>query len=196
MGSLPTPDFEALIAAVARGLAARDLPFMLIGGQAVLLHGEPRLTQDVDVTLGVSPDRVGEVLDLLGESGLYPLPEDPVSFARETFVLPTEEDASGIRVDFIFSATPYENQAIDRALEVQVGGQPVPFATAEDLILHKLFAGRPRDLEDVAGIVRRKGHEIDWQYVRRWAEEFARVPGREEMPRQVERLERGGSSDS
>jgi predicted nucleic acid-binding Zn ribbon protein len=38
MASRPTPDFEALIAAVARELAARDIPFMLIDGQAVLLH--------------------------------------------------------------------------------------------------------------------------------------------------------------
>jgi hypothetical protein len=38
MASRPTPDFEALIAAVARELAARDIPFMLTDGQAVLLH--------------------------------------------------------------------------------------------------------------------------------------------------------------
>ena len=26
---------------------------MVIGGQAVLLYGEPRLTRDIDITLGV-----------------------------------------------------------------------------------------------------------------------------------------------
>jgi len=188
MGSRPSPDFQALIARVARSLEAHDLPFMLIGGQAVLLHGEPRLTQDVDVTLGVSPERVDDVLAAAAGAGLSPLPEDPPSFTRETFVLPTEEPDTGLRVDFIFSTTPYEAQAIERAVVVEIDDERVPFAAVEDLLLHKLFAGRPRDLEDAAGVVRRKGGEIDWEYVRAWAETFAEVPGREDLPRQVDRL--------
>lgn len=163
---------------------------MLIGGQAVLLHGEPRLTQVIDVTLGIGPDRVSELLDVAEAAGLVPLPEDPDGFVSETFVLPCEEPESGLRVDFILSTTPYEAQAIDRAVEVDIREASVPFAAVEDLLIHKLFAGRPRDLEDAAGVVRRKGEEIDWEYVRRWAEEFATVPGREEMPEQVEELRR------
>ena len=31
---------------------------MLIGGQAVLLYGEPRLTRDIDITLGVDVDKI------------------------------------------------------------------------------------------------------------------------------------------
>lgn len=192
MVSRPTPDFEQLIASIARELSGRNLPFMLIGGQAVLLHGEPRLTQDIDVTLGVSPDRVEELLAAAQALGLDPLPEDPPEFARETFVLPTEEVESGIRVDFIFSTTSYEAKAIERAVRVPIGREVVPFATAEDLILHKLFAGRPRDLEDAAGVVRRKGPQIDWDYIVKWAEEFADTPGREALPEKVKELQ--GSS--
>ncbi len=182
MASRPAPDFEALIAAVARELEVRDIPFMLIGGQAVLLHGEPRLTADVDVTLGVSPDRLETVIEAARAAGLSILPEDPAGFVRDTFVLPAAQPDTGIRVDLIFSTTPYESQAIVRAVRVRVGGWEVPFASVEDLLLHKLFAGRPRDLEDAAGVVRRKGEEIDWDYVDRWAEEFATIPGRETLP--------------
>lgn len=161
---------------------------MLIGGQAVLLHGQPRLTQDIDVTLGVEPDRFETVLQVCEELDLVPLPREVESFVRETFVLPALHQQTRIRVDFVFSATHYERQAIDRAIRVQVGGSGVPFATAEDLILHKLFAGRPRDREDVLGIVRRQGNAIDWKYLDRWAREFADVPGREGMVEEVERL--------
>lgn len=196
MGSPLSPDFQGLIARVARALGEREIPFMLIGGQAVLLHGEPRLTQDVDVTLGVSPDRVGEVLAAADTARLEALPEDPALFARDTFVLPTEEPETGLRVDFIFSSTPYESGAIDRAVRVEIRGEDVPFAAVEDLLLHKLFAGRPRDLEDAAGVVRRKGPDVDWEYVRRWAEEFAKVPGREGMPERVEALHDAGIHDA
>jgi hypothetical protein len=180
-----------LIARLGAELEARRIPFMLIGGQAVLLHGEPRLTQDVDVTMGVGPDRIHDLLDTCAALGLEPLPDDPRAFVRETFVLPAAEPATGVRIDLIFSTTPYEAQAIERAVWVDVGSREVPFATAEDLLLHKLFAGRPRDLEDAAGVVRRKGPELDWEYLGRWAREFATIPGREDMPDMLDDLRAG-----
>jgi len=51
-------------------------------------------------------------------------------------VLPTLDETTGIRVDFIFSFTPYESQAIRRAKKVQILGQDISFASAEDLIIH------------------------------------------------------------
>lgn len=163
---------------------------MLIGGQAVLVHGRPRLTEDIDVTLGVGPTHLPEVRSACEALGLEILPGDPESFVRDTFVLPTRDPHSAIRVDFVFSTTAYERQAIERALSVTIAEVAVPFATAEDLVIHKLFAGRATDWEDAVGIVRRKGHEIDWAYVERWAREFAAVPGRERMPEEVLRLRR------
>jgi hypothetical protein len=58
--------------------------------------------------------------------------------------------------------TPYEAGAIARAVPVELAGVEVPYATAEDLILHKLFAGRARDIEDVRGIVARHSARLDW----------------------------------
>lgn len=190
MGSRREPDFVRLLATVASALRESDIPFMLIGGQAVLLHGWPRLTEDIDITLGASPERLPAVRDVCHRSGLRPLPEDVESFVRRTFVLPALHDDTKIRVDFIFSTTPYERQAIVRGVEVELEGTPVRFAAAEDLILHKLFAGRPRDIEDARGVVRRKGEELDWDYLGRWAREFASVAGREGLPGQVEALRR------
>lgn len=183
-------EFDRLIAGVAGALAARDLPFMVIGGQAVLLHGEPRLTQDIDITLAADPRRLPEVLQTCDALGLRPLPEEVESFVRRTFVLPAADVATGIRIDFIFSTTPYEQQAIARAVRVELAGTHVPFASAEDLILHKLFAGRPRDMEDAVGVVRRKGQELDWSYLREWTRELAVVPGREDLPDQLSELQR------
>ena len=46
--------------------------------------------------------------------GLEPLPDKIEEFVRDTFVLPVHDAATGVRVDFIFSTTPYERQAIRR----------------------------------------------------------------------------------
>lgn len=188
MASPPPPDFSSFIAALARELARHQLPFMLIGGQAVLLHGRPRLTEDIDVTLGVDPSRLAVVRKICAALDLQVLPQEVEKFVRETFVLPARHGRTGTRVDFIFSTTPYEAQAIARAVRVTVAGVDVPFATAEDLIIHKLFAGRARDVEDAVGVVRRKGKDLDWAYIERWAHEFAGVPGREDLPRRVAQL--------
>jgi predicted nucleotidyltransferase len=88
-----------------------------------------------------------------------------------TLVLPCSEPSSGIRIDLIFSLSPYERQAIARARTVDVGGAPVRYAAVEDLVIHKLVAGRPRDLEDVRSVLR-KQPSLDQAYVRRWLSEF------------------------
>jgi hypothetical protein len=191
MGFPGSADIEGLIARVASELERRGLPFMVIGGQAVLVHGEPRLTQDIDITLGAGPADIGDVIAACEALELETLPEDPAAFARRTFVLPAADPAIRIRVDFIFSTTPYERLAISRAVSVPVGGVSVPYASAEDLLIHKLFAGRPRDVEDARGVVARQGERLDWDYVERWAREFSLVEGKETLPELVARL-RGG----
>jgi predicted nucleotidyltransferase len=190
MGSRPAPDFAGLLAAITRELEARGLPFLVIGGQAVLLHGRPRLTEDIDLTLGVDPSALPRVLAACATLGLSPLPTDVEPFVAETYVLPARHGGTRIRVDFIFSSTTYEQQAIGRAVRVVLDGTGVPFASAEDLLIHKLFAARPRDMEDALGVVRRKGAELDWAYMEQWSRVFAEVPGRESMPDRLAELRR------
>lgn len=182
------PDFARLLAAIAGEAKGRDLPFMMVGGQAVLLHGAPRLTHDIDLTVGVGPDEVQDVLDVCQALGLRTLARNPVQFARETFVCPAVDEATGVRVDFIFSATRYEETAIGRAVEVIVAGEPVPFASAEDLILLKLFSGRERDMEDARTVVARQT-ALDWQYLEHWGREFAMFEGREHLPELIRDLQ-------
>jgi len=74
-------------------------------------------------------------------------------------------------VDFIFSFTPYESQAIKRANKIKILGHEVCFASVEDLIIHKIFAGRPRDIEDVR-VLMLKNQNIDILYTERWLKEF------------------------
>jgi len=144
---------------------------MIIGGQAVLLYGEPRLTRDIDITLGVNIDRLETLLLVAQQLSLKPLPEDIEAFVRQTMVLPALDQETGIRVDFIFSFTPYESQAILRAKKVSILGQDVCFASLEDLIIHKIFAGRPRDIEDVQMVIL-KNPALDVLYIEEWLKTF------------------------
>ncbi len=42
----------------------------------------------------------------------------------------------------------------------------------EDLILYKMISTRPRDREDVQGIVRRQGDALDDTYILDWLQQF------------------------
>lgn len=144
---------------------------MVIGGQAVLLYGNPRLTEDIDVTLGISPEDVARVIELAAEQGWNVLPEEPQSFARTTYVLPCVDPKSGIQIDFVFSVTPYERAAIERAHAQPMKGATVKIAAPEDVIIHKMVAGRARDYEDVRSILA-KIRSLDLAYIRRWLPAF------------------------
>jgi predicted nucleotidyltransferase len=164
--------FEKLLKKIAVGLNEQNIPYMIIGGQAVLLYGEPRLTRDIDITLGLSTENLDLILSIASKIGLTPL-VDPQSFVQETMVLPCQDNDTTIRVDFIFSFTPYEQQAIQRARKVKLGDTDIAFASPEDIIIHKIIAGRPRDLEDVKSILL-KNPEIDMRYIRRWLRDFSK----------------------
>ncbi|MBS1272557.1 MAG: hypothetical protein MAGBODY4_01703 [Candidatus Marinimicrobia bacterium] len=145
---------------------------MVIGGQAVLLYGEPRQTRDIDITLGIDFDQSDRITDILQETNFELLikESEEKEFVRRTRVLPILEPESGIRIDFIFSFTPYERQAIDRAEHIDIDDVQVRFATVEDVIIHKIFSGRPRDIEDARSI--RRKNEFDETYVRQWLQTF------------------------
>ena len=170
--------FEALLKLLARELDRAQIPYMIIGGQAVQLYGEPRMTRDIDLTLGLDSKGLDRVLRVCGACELKPLPAAPAEFVRETMVLPALEERTGIRVDFVFSFTDYERQAIDRSRPVEIGGVSVRFAAAEDIVIHKLVAGRPRDLEDVRSIVV-KNPGLDRAYVEEWLGGFDRALDRD-----------------
>jgi len=159
--------FERLLEGLGRELEARSIAYMVTGGQAVLLYAEPRLTRDIDITLGLSTDRLPSLREVVSALGLRIRVAEPEDFVRETLVLPCEESQTGIRIDFIFSDSPYEAEALSRVKRVRVGGSEVRYASVEDLIIHKLVAGRPRDIEDVRGILL-KNPVYDTDYVRRW----------------------------
>ncbi len=179
--------FEELIARIAKELKKADLPYMIIGGQAVLLYGTPRLTKDIDITLGVDVGDMETVLPAFDAMGLKIIPEDFRTFVNQTFVLPMKDEKTGIRVDFIFSFTPYERQAVLRSRAVSLRGTDVMFAAAEDVIIHKVFAGRPRDLEDVKSILL-KNPDLDKDYVSKWLGEFEKSPEKKGLVKTFETL--------
>jgi len=163
--------FKALLKKIAEQLEKAGIPYMIIGGQAVLIYGEPRLTRDIDITVGIDVDEIGKIISITKKLGFKNLVENVEDFTKRTMVLPVIEEKSGIRIDFVFSFSPYEMQALDRTTPIKFGKTDVRFASLEDVVIHKIIAGRPRDIEDVKSILL-KNPNYDQQYVLKWLKEF------------------------
>lgn len=69
-------------------------------------------------------------------------------------------------LDLVVARDSLENAFLDRARLVDVGGLEVPLITPEDLVIAKLFASRPRDIEDVRAVLGTMGSDMDLRYVR------------------------------
>ena len=177
-----------LIKRIARSLDKEKISYMIIGGQAVLLYGSPRLTRDIDITLGIDTDKFQQIEELCRKLQLKIIPENPRKFAIETRVLPTEESKLPIRVDFIFSYSPYEAQALKRTKEVLIDDYPVKFASCEDVIIHKMVAFRAVDTEDVKNMILKNKASIDFEYINKWLLEFRELPGHEDILQKFDSL--------
>ena len=168
--------FERLLKKIAIQLRKGAIPYMVIGGQAVLLYGEPRLTRDIDITLGIGVEELSKVQKILRTMGLKILVKNNKEFVAKTMVLPAMDRESGIRIDFTFSYSLYERQAIERAKEIKLGRTSVRFASLEDLVIHKVIAERARDLEDVRSILL-KNPKYDSHDIEKWLAEFDKSLG-------------------
>ena len=163
--------FNQLLNKIAKELEKHKIPYMVIGGQAVLLYGEPRLTKDIDITLDMGIEGYPEVSKVVENLFFKILVDNPEEFIKKTMVLPTIEEKSGIKIDFIFSFTPYEKQAIGNAIDVKISDKMVKFATLEDVIIHKIIAGRARDIEDIKAILL-KNPDYNTKYIYKWLNDF------------------------
>jgi hypothetical protein len=134
---------------------ARGWRFCFIGGLAVHRWGEPRLTQDVDLTLLTGFGAEESFVDALLQQ-FTPRRPDAREFALRHRVVLAKSDA-GIPLDVALGAMPFEERAVARASDFVIqSGMALVTCSAEDLIVFKAFAGRERDWLDIEGIAIRQ----------------------------------------
>ena len=168
---------------IAAFLNAQSVDFAMIGGLAVSVRGEPRLTTDVDVVIAVDVEGALELLRQL-PSSRFDVPFQGVDeVVRKSFILPLRHNETGTIVDLSIGLTGFERQAIARATLANLMGVVVPVLTAEDLLVMKALANRPRDAEDARQLVLRQGDALDWKRVMDVAEQLETDLAEDLVPR-------------
>ncbi len=127
-------------------LIDQPVKFLLVGAQALAVHGRPRFTGDLDVWIERSHDnalRLVMALDKFGFGGLDPQPftefDRLATLGREP-----------VRIDiFTHIPGPPFADAYTRKVLVPFGKRKLPVLSKQDLIETKEASGRPRDLLDL-----------------------------------------------
>ena len=69
-----------------------------------------------------------------------------------------------------------------------MNGYPVKFASCEDVIIHKMFAARAIDEEDVKNMLIKNKKSVDLKYIRRWLSEFNKISEQKELLKRFDSL--------
>jgi hypothetical protein len=159
-----------------RLLISHRVRFVLIGGHAVAAHGEPRLTEDLDVLVAATLPNARRLRKAISEFG----------FGAST---PSAEQLARLGTIWMLGRKPWRIDILTQIDgvtfreawrgRVDVAFQPasLPVIGLTELLRNKRAAGRPKDLGDVTSLEGRRR---------------VRSGKRPASKRQVKRLPRGG----
>ncbi|HEX9406495.1 MAG TPA: nucleotidyl transferase AbiEii/AbiGii toxin family protein [Thermoanaerobaculia bacterium] len=137
----------------------------MFGAQAAIVWGSPRLSADVDVTAAIKPETLTDYIDAMSSHG-FELAIDDSEFIARTRVLPFVHRTSGMPLDVVLAGPGLEEEFLRRAIRVDVDGTPVPVISPEDLIITKILAGRPKDVEDIRSVIHERRASLDEARIR------------------------------
>lgn len=160
------PDAAEVLLEVVQRLRETEFTFMVVGAFAVMAHGRPRTTADIDVSVNLpfrERDRLRGVLEELGDEV-----EERTSPQWGKRLVTTHPSGLEIEVFFV-SGHPFYRREFDRRVTRTVRGEEVPFISPEDLVLRKLVNHRKRrgeDWADAESVARVQGTDLDLAYLR------------------------------
>ncbi|MBI4601059.1 MAG: hypothetical protein HY721_03775 [Planctomycetes bacterium] len=148
--------------------------YMLTGSMASNYWGIPRTTHDIDFVVELPPQAVPAIVTAF--AGGFHLDERSVrAAARPPYQFNAIDLRSALKVDFwVLRPEPFEQAMFDRRARAAIFGEPAWIATAEDVVLHKLYwntiTPSERQVGDAAGVVAVQGTALDLSYLRPWAD--------------------------
>jgi hypothetical protein len=164
---------EGAIRRALDALAAAGVPYMLTGSFASAFHGAPRTTQDVDIVIAPTLGSLQKLVTQFPEKEYYVSREAALQAYGSESLFNVIDLNSGWKIDFIIrKSRPFSREEFERRREADMLGTRLYIASAEDVILSKLewakMSSSERQINDVAGILRTQGDDLDLEYVERW----------------------------
>ena len=125
-----------------------EVDYLVIGGYAVAVHGYPRYTKDIDVSIGVSDENGKAMVKVMKEFGFGSLNLIKDDFTKKGGVIQLGYEP--LRIDIIndLGGVSFEEAFKNKKVVLYVGVS-INFISYEDLISNKKLAARSQDIVDI-----------------------------------------------
>jgi len=167
---------DELLRFAVEALHHLGLRYLVTGSIATVLYGEPRFTNDIDVVVMLSGDRIEELCRSFPQPEFYINPESVRRAVERSGQFDIIHPTSGLRLDVMVPAeTPFNRSRFGRARQITLMPDlEVSFAAPEDVIIKKMEyyreGGSDKHLRDITGILKVRAEDVDRNYIADWAE--------------------------
>ena len=144
-----------------------EFPYLIIGGIAAGVLGEPRTTGDIDIDINIKKNSVRDFLKLVEKAGFTFNRNEVIKSVKATGTFKLW--LGDFHVDFIMASTKFEENAFKRKQKIKLFGIEANFPSNEDLIILKIIPGRAIDKFDAENITKRHKGKVDKKYLLEWA---------------------------
>lgn len=171
---MPGENLLKTIDYVWHALAPLNMPMAIMGGLALPVYQHARSTRDIDILLQIEERDTERILTALSNQGIRPRRIPPLLNLDRQFVLLLFYQPPGaffeIKIDLLYADNDYQRQALSRRVPGKIPGieTTLHFLSCEDLIIHKLQAGRIIDRADCAYLLRLNRSALDFVYLAKW----------------------------
>lgn len=155
-----------------------NAPMAVMGGLALAAWEHVRATRDVDLLIGIEFSQSDELLRRLAAAGFRAKRNPPMLTLGNLRLVQLLYEPPGtlldLQVDLLLAESEYHRTALSRRVATRLPGLDVELfvLTCEDLILHKLLAGRILDRADCAALLAANRHTLDRPYLVRWSKDL------------------------
>ena len=111
-------------------LESENVTYALIGGLAVSMRGQPRLTVDVDMVIRADVPRTLALVRGLESTSFKPMFDGVADVVQRAFILPLRHRVTNVKVDLALGLSGFEQQTLDRAERLPLAGTSIVVATA------------------------------------------------------------------
>ncbi len=164
-----------LLAKVVEALDTAGIKHMVTGSFASTFHGEPRMTQDIDVVIDPDTSTIALFVQQFDTNTFYV--DDAVSATERRGMFNVIDVTTGWKVDLIIRKDrPFSAEEFRRRVPENIAGVTTYIASAEDTILSKLEwskdSGSEQQFRDVVAVIQVQRAGLDLDYLARWAAEL------------------------
>lgn len=158
-------EFPEILQLVCTYLNDNKIDYVVVGGVAVMYHGVPRTTVDIDFILQMEDEQISPFTDFLNSRGFAASATDiRVAFNEQSHSTSFFKDTL-LRLDIQGINSDFDKMTLDRAILVDLFGTLVRIGTAEDTLVNKILFQGEQDLRDALGILKRNPENLDFDYI-------------------------------